>query len=175
MRRFLCGLAALGLLAAQQAAAQQQCPVPADQSMFEVEALKSALMVLATGCHDDAEYNAKYNAFVNRYQPSLAANAKAFDGYFKHRYGKQGQREHDAYITALANAVSDTGMRLGTDFCPRNGAMFNEVMALRGPADLPSYAAAKDLVPPSLGACAVAPPVKTVATRSRQAKRATHK
>lgn len=165
-RRLLSGLAAAGLLVAQQAVAQQQCESMADQSLFEIQALKSELMVLATSCHNDAQYN----AFVNRYQADLAANEKEFDDYFKHRYGKLGQREHDSYVTSLANAQSDGGMRLGSDFCPRNKAIFDEVLGLRGPADLPPYAAGKDLVPVSLGACAAPPPppahvIKAGATR----------
>jgi hypothetical protein len=166
-RRILSGLAATGLLVAQQAAAQQQCESITDQSVFELQALKSELMVLATSCHTDTQYN----AFVNRYQADLAANERAFDDYFKRRYGKQGQREHDSYITSLANAQSDGGMRLGSDFCPRNAAIFNEVLGLRGPADLPHYAAGKDLVPVSLGACA-APPAPAHVTKARATKAA---
>ena len=155
MRRVLSGLAVAGLLVTQQAGAQQMCPSPADQQVFELQALKSALMVLATSCHSDGEYN----AFVNRYKTDLAANEQSFDEYFRKRYGKQGQREHDAYITSLANAQSDVGMHLGSDFCPRDKALFTEVLALRGPSDLGAYAAGKDLVPASLGACAPAPPI----------------
>ncbi len=154
-RRVFSGLAVAGLLVAQQAAAQQMCPSPADQQTFELQALKSALMVLATSCHSDSEYN----AFVNRYKPELTANEQTFDEYFRKRYGKQAQREHDAYITSLANAQSDVGMHLGSDFCPRDKALFTEVLALRGPSDLGPYAAGKDLVPASLGACAAAPPI----------------
>ena len=46
--------------------------------MFEIQALKSELMVLATSCRTDTQYN----AFVNRYQAYLADNEKAFDEYF---------------------------------------------------------------------------------------------
>lgn len=169
-RRFLCGLTAAGLFIAQQAQAQQQCATPAEQSTFEIQALKSELMVLATSCHADTQYN----AFVNRYQPTLAENEKAFDDYFKHRYGKQGQREHDAYITSLANAQSDGGMQLGSDFCARNEAIFNEVMALPGPADLPDYVAGKDIVPASLGACAPAPAPAPI-TKARATRKVSHK
>jgi len=161
-RRLLSGLAAVCLLSAQQAAAQQQCEAPTDQAIFEIQALKSELMVLATSCHSDAQYN----AFVSRYQADLGANERAFDEYFKRRYGKQGQREHDSYITSLANAQSDGGMRLGSDFCPRNTAIFDEVLSLRSPADLPVYAAGKDLVPASLGACAAQPPTRVVKARA---------
>ena len=167
MRRLLSTLAAAGLLVTQQAAAQQQCESPKDQSIFELQALKSELMVLAESCHDDA----RYNAFVNRYQTDLAANERAFDDYFKHRYGKQGQRERDSYVTSLANAQSDNGMRLGSDFCPRNSAVFDEVLALRSPADLPVYAAGKDLVPVSLGACAPRPAPKVTKARATRTTR----
>ena len=126
--------------------AAQRCP---DQPVFEVEALKSEMMVLATACHDDLQYN----AFIERYQPSLVANERALDGYFRREYGKRGQAEHDSYITSLANAQSDEGLKQGSDFCPRNADMFEEAMALNGANDLPQYAAGKDLVPASLGSC----------------------
>ena len=44
-------------------------------------------------------------------------------------------------------------MHLGSDFCDRNGMIFTEVMALRGPSELPAYAAGKDLVPTTLDIC----------------------
>jgi hypothetical protein len=163
MRSLVYGLATAGLLMAQQSLAQQQCPSTTDQLMFEMQALKSELMVLATSCAKSSQYN----AFVNRYQAGLAANEQAFQDYFKRRYGKQGQRELDSYVTALANAQSDGGMRLGSDFCPRNSAIFDEVLGLRGPGDLPQYAASKDLVPASLGACTEPPPPATPAKRGR--------
>jgi hypothetical protein len=162
MRRVLCGLAAAGLLVAQQANAAQQCATPADESVFEIQALKSKLMVLATSCRNDKEYN----AFVTKFQRDLMTNEKAFDAYFARRYGKAGQREHDSYITALANAQSDVGMQLGTDFCARDKAVFSEVLALPSVSDLPDYVAGKDLVPVSLGACAPAPAMPAPVTRS---------
>lgn len=169
MRRVLSGLAAAGIFIAQGAQAQSVCSSSADQTTFELQALKSALMVLATGCRDDAEYN----AFVNKYKSELHASEASFDEYFRRRYGKSGQREHDAYITSLANAQADQGMRLGSDFCPRNKALFSEVMALSTGGDLTHYAAGKDLVPASLGACASAPPIS--AASISQAKGAAKK
>ena len=164
MHRLLGGLFAVSLLAAPMAEAEEHCSAPADQSAFEVEALKSELMVLATGCHDDAQYN----AFMTRYKSQLVANEREFDAYFKRVYGpRRAQREHDAYITSLANAQSDVGLKQGSDFCPRNGVVFDEVMALQGDADLPPYAAGKDLIPTSLGACA-APPAPAVKSRSHR-------
>lgn len=149
MRRLICG--AIGLLALAAAPAiAQQCASQADQATFEVQALRSELMVLATGCHD----NERYNAFIRRYQADLQANDQAVSAFFKRKYGRNGQFEHDRFVTELANILSTEGSRLGSEFCPRNGLIFNEVLALRGAHDLPDYAAGKDLVPPVLAVCA---------------------
>jgi hypothetical protein len=126
--------------------AAERCP---EQPVFDIEALKSEMMVLATACHDDSQYN----AFIQRYQPQLIANEHALDNYFHRSYGRRAQVEHDAYITSLANAQSDEGLKQGTDFCPRSEALFAQAMALEGPRDLPSFAAGQNLVPASLGSC----------------------
>ena len=147
--------------------AAQRCP---DQPVFDVEALKSEMMVLATACHDDAQYN----AFIQRYQPTLVANEHALDNYFRREYGRRRQVEHDSYITSLANAQADEGLKQGTDFCPRNASLFDAAMALDGPTDLPQFAAGQDLVPASLGSCqspaAAAPTMRTVRTRTASKK-----
>ena len=63
MRRLVSAAVALTLLSAQPVLAERQCSSVADQSAFEIQALRSELMVLATGCHDDTQYN----AFIHRY------------------------------------------------------------------------------------------------------------
>jgi hypothetical protein len=163
MRRFLVSLVAVGAMTLQPAFAQIQCKSAADQATFEVLALRSELMVLAMGCHDDDQYN----AFMHKYQPDLQANEKAIDAYFKRAYGRSAQTEHDRFVTDLANAVSRQGTGLGGDFCPRNGAVFSEVMALPRTTELAEYAAGKDLVPPSLEICTVqAVPVRAPARKA---------
>ncbi len=150
-RRLMSGLLGAGLLVSTATGAlAQSCASPTDEHVFEVEALKSMLIVLATSCHADQPYN----AFVNRYKPELANTEHEFDAYFKRVYGRRGQTEHDSYITQLANAQFDVGLKQGGDFCPRNQAIFDEVMTLRGPTDLEPYAAGKALLPPTLGSCA---------------------
>ena len=138
---------------AQQGLATAACITPANESAFEIEALKSEMMVLATGCHNDAEYN----AFIRRFQPDLQEAEHRIDAYFHHTYGSRGQQEHDAYITSLANAESDVGLTMGTDFCSRNASLFQEAMALPTTSDLPAYAAGKNIVPASLGTCSAPP------------------
>jgi hypothetical protein len=168
MRRVASAVVALTMLSAQPVLAQRQCSSVSDQSAFEVQALRSELMVLATGCHDDD----RYNAFIRRYQADLQANERSINAYFQHRYGKSGQVEHDRFVTDLANAISRQGSDLGGDFCPRNGLIFNEVLALQSASDLTEFAAGKDLVPGSVEICK---PMPTNAAATRKTVVATKK
>jgi hypothetical protein len=153
MRRLLSAVTALTVLSAQPVLAERQCASLADQSAFEVQALRSELMVLATGCHEDD----RYNAFIRRYQSDLQANERLIASYFQHRYGRAGQTEHDRFVTELANAMSRQGSDMGADFCPHNGMMFNEVLALQSSAELQDYVAGKNLVPATVDICTPMP------------------
>ena len=171
MRNWLLGFIAIGAFMAQPVAAEvaKECSSTAEQTAFEIEALKSELMVVTMSCQRDADYN----AFINRYKPQLLSSEAEFAAYFKKEYGRRSQQEHDAYVTALANAQSDLGTKLGSDFCPRNTGMFGEVMAIPTGADLPEYVAAKELIPPTLGACATAP-VVTATSHTKAVRHSTH-
>ncbi len=171
MRGTLYGLAVAGLLLGPCAHAQQ-CASGSDQTVFDLQALKSSLMVLATGCPDSDN---AYNAFVGKYKPELGANDRALAAYFKKVYGRSAQREQDAYVTNLANAQSDVGVHQGSDFCPRTSTLFSEVMALRSGSDLPDYAAGKDLIPAQLGACAApSTPATSARVRTVSARKVMH-
>ena len=147
------GLLLAGMIGLSAAAAPAPAAPPCNsdqaRALFELESLKSELMVVATDCHDQDQYN----AFVQKYQAALAANEHELDDYFKRAYGKRAQQARDVYVTSLANSDAHSAHALGSDFCARNGTLFQEVMALRGPTDLPAYAAGKDVVPVDLGAC----------------------
>jgi hypothetical protein len=149
MRRFLPVLAVVGAIAAQPALAQKHCALPADQAAFEVHALNTHLRVLAIGCGDDA----RYAAFVRKFQPDLSANEKYVTAWFKRRYGGRAQFEQDKFVTEMSNGISDGHTVLGGDLCLHDGFMFTEAMALRTGADLAPYAAAKDLIPPTVEIC----------------------
>ncbi len=161
MRRLLSSLAAVSLLTVQQAQAELQCLPPQERAAVRVAALRSELMVLATGCHDDEGYN----SFIRKFQAELMSNEKDIGAIFQHKYGRRGQQEHDQFTTDLANAESSAGMRLGTDFCDHNGLIVQEVLALRSASELASYAAGKDLVPASLSVCSVMGPPPPAAPR----------
>ncbi len=161
-RRRIALLLAATLPLAPMAQATQRCATEQDQAVFEIEALKTELVVVAISCKEEE----KYNAFVRRYQSALAENGRAFGQYFTRTRGRAGQRANDLYITNLANARGNEAQVLGTDFCPRNTQLFNEVMALGGPAELAPYAAGKNLFTRTFGACD-GPPAATAAPARR--------
>lgn len=157
----LAALAAAAVLLAQPALAVPRCPSETDQVVFEIEALKSELMVVATTCKGAAED--RYNDFVRKYQPALVTSNRMLGQYFTKLHGRGGQRATDIYITELANARSNNARQLGSDFCSRNMGLFDEVMALQTVTDLPAYAATKDLLSSGVGACPGSRPAATPA------------
>jgi hypothetical protein len=167
MRRLLLCMTALATFTAQQAeAASLSCLTPTERGMFEVQALRSEVMVLATGCSDDAAYN----AFIERYRPELMANERDVNAWFKRHYGSHGQTMHDEFVTELANAHSQGGSLLGSEVCPHNGLIFQEAMALQGGSELPAFAAGQDLIPASVSICregAAEAPAHKVVRRTR--------
>ncbi len=160
----LTGLVTAGLLFSQIAAAEP-CVRPADRAAFDMEGLKSELMVTALSCNAQD----KYNAFVTRYRSELGTQEKALGAYFSRSYGRGSQKAHDDYITNLANVQSGDGLKAGTLFCARNVAMFDEVQALKGGAEVPDYVAGKDITQPmALTTCTGAEPlVRNASSRER--------
>ena len=148
-RRRLALLLAATLPLAPMAQAAPRCAAEPDQAVFEIEALKTELVVIAISCKEEE----KYNAFVRRYQSHLAENGRAFGQYFTRTRGRTGQRANDQYITNLANVRGNEAQVLGTDFCPRNTQLFEEVMALPSGAELASYATGKNLFTGTLTPC----------------------
>ena len=174
-RQGLAGLLALSTVFASSAAmaAPFRCASEEQQRMFELSALKTELMVVATTCDtEDA-----YNAFIRRYQSDLSRNDMAVIQHFTGRDRRAGQRANDAFVTNLANARAQEANRVGADYCARNAMLFREVMALPSAAELAPYAAAKDLLPATLGNCtasasaAAAPARATPQARANSTRR----
>lgn len=159
MPRFLvalCTCAATALMGVPMALA---CATPREAAMFDIAGLKSELMVTALSCNADSQYN----AFVSRFQAILRADDEQLGRYFLHTYGRAGQAAHDAYITNVANKMSEVGVNEGTDFCRRHLALFASVLALTDPAELPLFAASRGYVAP------VAPERCTIVASDAQA------
>jgi hypothetical protein len=139
----------MSMLVSAASAAPTRCSSPTDQEAFDVGTLKSELSVLAVGCSNEDGYN----QFVERYRTRLVNEDHVVNAWFSRTYGRGAQSHYDSYITLLANEQSQTGLRQGSDFCPRLTMLFKEVMALPDASVLAQYAAAKDLMPPEMGAC----------------------
>ena len=172
MRLLVSAALSASLLAAPLASAATECGGPGDRHAFDVAGLKSELMVMALSCGEQA----KYNAFVSRYKTDLAAQEVALNRYFTHAYGRSAQKAHDDYITQLANAQSDNGLKLGVVFCQQNAGMFEEVQALHGGAELPDYAHGQDIVQPvDFMTCGVASGSRLLRASARHSSRGSHK
>ena len=163
--RFLvAGLAAALASAALPAVAQAQaCIQPVEKTAFDVRALQSQLMVAALACGEQD----KYNAFVTRYQGELGGAYRAMATSYR-RAG--GQKALDSYITTLANAQSQDGIRQGSHFCRNALPMFDAAMAsAANGAALQQVALANNLSNPhGFGAC----PVRAAAATSTRTGRA---
>jgi hypothetical protein len=155
MRVLMSGLVAAGLLSAGMAVAEP-CAKPTDVTAFHVAGLKSKLMVTALTCNQQDQYN----AFILRFRGDLVTFEHNLHTYFARAFGARAQREHDDYITSLANTQSESGIRQGTLFCQQNAGIFTEVLALQKAADLVAYADNKAL-PQPIDIVACPAPIRT--------------
>lgn len=131
------------------------CVRTAEKAAFDVSVLKSNLVVIAVSCKSEE----RYNAFIRQFQPYLASNEKTLNGYFSRAYGKRAQAQQDDYVTSMANAQSQFGVRSGSLFCPQNLGLFDEVMAIKTGAELPGFAASKPIQQAlAVQECPAAPP-----------------
>ncbi len=163
MRPLFSAIVAAGLLASNIAYAAQ-CARPVERAAFDIAGLKSQLMVTAISC----QLEDKYNAFIMRYRTDLLTQERSLNSYFNRAYGRSWQKQHDDYITLLANAESEVGIKSGTLFCNQNKVMFDEVMALKNSHDLPGYAAGKTLIQPvTLIDCPLVTKVKPTRTAKK--------
>jgi hypothetical protein len=168
MRRLLAPLLSAGLLAAPIFAPLPAwaCVNPAEKAAFQVQGVKSELMVVAITC----QAQDRYNAFVSRFRDELQSGERTLRRYFARTSGSHAQRDHDAYITALANAQMQDGLRQGDQFCTQRMPLFDSVMALHGLADLSAYADSNGLAQAAdLTECpAPAPKKKVTRTASKK-------
>jgi hypothetical protein len=143
------------------------CTNANERTAFDTEGLKSELMVLAETCH----LPDKYNGFIRTYQPTLAAEEKDLNTYFKRSYGRSSDKAHDDYITNLANVQSQEGLKSGTAFCQLFENMFDEVMSLHDGSELADYAHSQAIVQPLAFTTCSEVPVKVLSKPRHKAAR----
>lgn len=132
-------------------AAEEQQQV---QQAFNVIALKSALMVAALTCGQEAQYD----QFMTTFQPHVLAEQHVMDNYFRRIGGYGGRTKEDQFITLLANNQSVSGINQGSMFCLNNIAEYKAVLALKTDSDLDNFVT--DL-PPGAATLAQANPMVT--------------
>ena len=167
MRKITIALLTTGLLVAPSVQASTKrthhksvlpppaCQFDGDRSAFDIEGLKSELMVTALVCKKQD----RYNVFMSRYQPDVQRQEVVLAAYFKRSYGKSNQKAYDEYITNLADVQEQDGLKAGTAFCDNLPAMFDEVMSLHDSSELLDYTHSKPMAQPmDFAMCTGAPP-----------------
>lgn len=146
-------LALLAACMATSATAEPSCPVPPAElppALVAAQVLKTDMMVAALTCH----LQGRYNTAVLRFRPIMAGHDRALLGWFQEAFGTDpGTERHDAYITDLANGRSQQARSMIGN-CAQATRLFSGVLALRGQAQLDSYAT-KNLAEHPLVACPV--------------------
>lgn len=146
------------------------CVPDAAQKAFEVTALKSQLMVAALSCRQDSQYN----GFIERNRRHLVTHDQALMAWFRRTYGGQGVRRFDDFITSLANAQSQEGIRQGTSFCGNMAPFFAEVSTVSTPEATIALASTKQFGAPTAANCATPTTTAAHSTRATAPARNTH-
>jgi hypothetical protein len=151
------------------AAVAPACEFSSDRTAFDIEGLKSELMVTALKC----DQRDQFNAFMTRFRPTIAAEERDLNAYFKRSYGRAAQKAYDSYITNLGNIQEQDGLKAGTAFCENLPTMFSEVMSLRDDSELHAYANSKTIAQPvTFETCPAPAPVERTVHTKRRAKHA---
>jgi len=129
---------------AAKSAPVNPCTYEGDRVAFDIEGLKSELMVTALVCKQQD----RYNDFMGRYRPDLVTEEHALDAYFKRVNGRASEKAHDDYISNLANVQEQDGLKAGTAFCDNLPDLFDEVMALHNSEELDEFANSQAIVQP---------------------------
>ena len=147
------------------------CEHDVDRAAFDIEGLKSQLMVTALACKEQD----KYNEFMTRYKPDVAREEADLNSYFKRAYGRQYQKAYDDYISNLANVQEQDGLKAGTSFCENLTDLFDEVMSLHNSSELHDFANSKAIVQPvAFQTCSASSLPETTSHKARKAKSTKH-
>ncbi len=138
------------------------CTQSYDREAFDIEGLKSELMVTALVCKEQD----RYNNFMGRYRNDLVRQEHALEAYFKRVNGRAATKAYDDYISNLANVQEQDGLKAGTAFCNNLPDLFDEVMALHDSGELDEFANSQAIVQPvAFETCTTVQQPATVSTR----------
>lgn len=149
---------AIGISASGPASAASDPPV--GHPAVAAKKLQTDLMVAALYCNEKQ----RYNQFVRRFEPQIAAQGNTLKQLFRQSHGNNGTTELNAAVTRMANEASVRTMADPTGFCVEHGRIFDDVLVVR-PQEFSSYVATvKDRpVQANQGVAAVAAPAAVAA------------
>ncbi len=109
-------------------AAAAECLTRNERSALQLRALQTELMVATLSCRSVTREDVigHYNAFARKNAKSLSSSSQALVRYFDRRYGAQGRKEHDSFMTALANDYSRQSMN-AANFCDASAVLLRDV------------------------------------------------
>jgi hypothetical protein len=108
------------------------CMKPQQASVFDIQGLKSEMMVTAITCG----LRNDYNQVIERFRPEL------LQGETQARSQFRSTSSYDHYVTELANVQSKAGVeQYGDDFCHSQADMFTRLLALPDNTAFHAYAA----------------------------------
>jgi len=114
-------------LAASNFALAATCATPAEKAAIDARVLQSELMVAALTCGE----NARYNAFVQKFQPELVSFGNTLRSYFSRAYGRRGETQLNRFVTRLANGATIRRTRYTMpQYCTSAVNLFNNVLAV---------------------------------------------
>jgi len=114
-------------LAASNVALAATCASPAEKAAVDARVLQSELMVAALTCGE----NARYNAFVQKFQSELVGFGSSLRAYFARAYGKSGEHVMDQFVTRMANGATIRRTQFTMpQYCSSAVNLFNAVLAV---------------------------------------------
>lgn len=89
---------------------------------IEVRRLQTNLMVAALSCRARSDYN----EFITAHRPSLQSYGKAIQAEFRRRYGRDGSKQLNRFVTRLANEASARSNADRDGFCAEAAGLFEK-------------------------------------------------
>jgi len=145
---------AIAISAINPAAAASDPPV--SHPAVAAKKLQTDLMVAALYCNEKQ----RYNEFVRRFEPQIAAQGNTLKQLFRQTHGNAGTTAMNTAVTRMANEASERTMADPSGFCVEHGRIFDDVLVVK-PQEFTAYVTSVKEQPAlaNRGIAAVAAPV----------------
>ncbi len=107
---------------------------PVSHPAVAAKKLQTDLMVAALYCNEKQ----RYNEFVRRFEPQIAAQGNTLKQLFRQTHGNAGTTALNTAVTRMANEASERTMADPTGFCVEHGRIFDDVLVVK-PQEFTAY------------------------------------